>query len=151
MFNYWFGAQKWAHLNRKVRSTNLIYNYIGITELDARRQCVPCATIFSEWKDESPCNGAEDIELLGILRQNEPHRDKTNKMLCAPSEDSDQPGHPLSLIRVFTVRSVGFVWCVMPFKLNKTEGFPEYAFLHQEEDLFKHENNSSSISLALTG
>ena len=26
---------------------------------------------------------------------------KTNKMTCAPSEDSDQPGHPPSLIRVF--------------------------------------------------
>ena len=32
-----------------------------------------------------------------------PH-DKTNKMVCAPSEDSDQPGHPPSLIRVITVR-----------------------------------------------
>ena len=30
--------------------------------------------------------------------------DKTNKMTCAPSEDSDQPGHSPSLIRVFTVR-----------------------------------------------
>ena len=30
--------------------------------------------------------------------------DKTNKMACAPSEDSDQPGHPPSLIRVFAVR-----------------------------------------------
>ena len=31
---------------------------------------------------------------------------KTNKskMICAPSEDSDQPGHPPSLIRVFAVR-----------------------------------------------
>ena len=28
----------------------------------------------------------------------EPHRDKTNKMACAPSEDPDQPGHPPSLI-----------------------------------------------------
>ena len=28
-----------------------------------------------------------------------PH-DKSNKMTCAPSEDSDQPGHPPSLIRV---------------------------------------------------
>ena len=36
--------------------------------------------------------------------RNEPHRDKTNKMACAPSEDSDQPGHPPSLIRVFAVR-----------------------------------------------
>ena len=29
--------------------------------------------------------------------------DKTNKMDCVPSEDSDQPGHPPSLIRVFAV------------------------------------------------
>ena len=40
-------------------------------------------------------------------RWNEPHRDKTNKMGCAPSEDSDQPGHPPSLIRVFAVRLMG--------------------------------------------
>ena len=41
----------------------------------------------------------------------EPHRDKTNKMACVPSEDSDQPGHPpsliRSLIRVFAVRLMG--------------------------------------------
>ena len=36
----------------------------------------------------------------------EPPHDKTNKMICAPSGDSDQPGHPPSLIRVFAVRSV---------------------------------------------
>ena len=35
-----------------------------------------------------------------------PH-DKTNKMTFVPSEDSDQPGHPPRLIRVFAVRSVG--------------------------------------------
>ena len=35
-----------------------------------------------------------------------PH-DKTNKMAYEPSEDSDQPGHPPSLISVFAVRSVG--------------------------------------------
>ena len=34
----------------------------------------------------------------------EPPHDKTNKLACAPSEDSDQPGHPISLIRIFTVR-----------------------------------------------
>ena len=33
----------------------------------------------------------------------EPHQDKTNKVVCAPSEDSDQPGIPPSLIRVFAV------------------------------------------------
>ena len=30
--------------------------------------------------------------------KNEPPHDKTNKLACAPSEDSDQPGHPPSLI-----------------------------------------------------
>ena len=34
----------------------------------------------------------------------EPAHDETNKMTCAPSVDSDQPGHPSSLIRVFAVR-----------------------------------------------
>ena len=37
----------------------------------------------------------------------EPPDDKTNKMTFVPNEDSDQPGHPPSLIRVFDVRSVG--------------------------------------------
>ena len=37
----------------------------------------------------------------------EPPHDKTNKMTFVPSEDSDQPGHPPSLIRVFAVRSMG--------------------------------------------
>ena len=44
----------------------------------------------------------------------EPPHDKTNKVTCAPSEDSDQsghppslPGHPPSLIRVVDVCSMG--------------------------------------------
>ena len=37
----------------------------------------------------------------------EPPHDKTNQMTFAPSEDSDQPGHPPSLIRVFVVHSIG--------------------------------------------
>ena len=37
----------------------------------------------------------------------EPPHDKTNTMIFVPSEDSNQPGHPLSLIRVFAVRSMG--------------------------------------------
>ena len=44
-----------------------------------------------------------------MLRINEPPHDKTNKLPCVPSEDSDQPGHPPSLIRVFAVRSMGKV------------------------------------------
>ena len=38
---------------------------------------------------------------------NEPVHDKSNKMACAPSDDSDQPGHPPSLIRVFPGHSMG--------------------------------------------
>ena len=35
----------------------------------------------------------------------EPQHDKTNKMTCrSPNGDSDQPGYPPSLIRVFAVR-----------------------------------------------
>ena len=30
------------------------------------------------------------------LRVYEPTHDKTNKMACVPSKDSDQPGHPPS-------------------------------------------------------
>ena len=37
-------------------------------------------------------------------KTNEQAHDKTYKMACVPSKDSDQPGHPPSLIRVFTVR-----------------------------------------------
>ena len=36
----------------------------------------------------------------------EPPHGKTKKMTFVPSEDSDQPGHPPSLIRVFAMRSM---------------------------------------------
>ena len=38
------------------------------------------------------------IYLVFSSLQFEPEHDKTNKMTCAPIEDSDQPGHMLSLI-----------------------------------------------------
>ena len=37
----------------------------------------------------------------------EPPHDKTNKMISVPREDSDQTGHPPSLISVFAVHSMG--------------------------------------------
>ena len=40
-------------------------------------------------------------------KQFEPPHDKTNKMTSVPSEDSDQSGHPPSLIRVFAELSMG--------------------------------------------
>ena len=39
-----------------------------------------------------------------ILEADQTFWNAKNKMACAPSEDSDQPGHSLSLIRVFPVR-----------------------------------------------
>ena len=48
---------------------------------------------------------ALSIPLPNIFPQNdfEPPHDKTNKMVRALSEDSEQPGHPPSLITVFAV------------------------------------------------
>ena len=37
----------------------------------------------------------------------EPQHDKSNKMTCAASDDSDQPGPQPSLIRAFAVRMLG--------------------------------------------
>ena len=36
--------------------------------------------------------------------RNEPQRQKTYRLTCAPKKDSDQPAHPRSLIKVFVVR-----------------------------------------------
>ena len=38
----------------------------------------------------------------------EPAHDKTNKITCGPSEDSDQSGHSPSLIKFFAVRMKKF-------------------------------------------
>ena len=46
----------------------------------------------------------EPIRLQHCL--NEPRHKKTNKMECASSDDSDQPGHPLSLIKVLAIHKV---------------------------------------------
>ena len=50
-------------------------------------------------KHSLPVVSENTVQMLG-----ESEQDKTNKMTCASSEDSDQPGHPPSLIRVFAVR-----------------------------------------------
>ena len=47
------------------------------------------------------------LSLYNILNTNEPEHNKTKKMACAPRENSDQPGHLPSLIRVFAVCSMG--------------------------------------------
>ena len=42
-------------------------------------------------------------DILWYKKTNKPLHDKTNKMACVPSENSDQPGHLPILINVFTV------------------------------------------------
>ena len=49
----------------------------------------------------------QETDAAGNVQHNTSH-DMTNQQNeCAPSEDSDQPWHPPSLISVFAVRSVG--------------------------------------------
>ena len=61
-------------------------------------------TVFNKM---SPFTMKDVYGRCSVLVLNEPLHDKNNKMICAPSEDSDQPGHPPSLIRVIAVHSVG--------------------------------------------
>ena len=59
------------------------------------------------------------VSIFFQATENEPPHDKTIKMACAPSEDSDQTGHPdqpglpPSLIRVFAGHTCHFVGFVM--------------------------------------
>ena len=52
----------------------------------------------------SPCLCPSHWHCFEKCNPFEPPQDKTNRMACAPREDSDQPGHPPSQIRVFAVR-----------------------------------------------
>ena len=51
----------------------------------------------------SACPVANKLLISGC-KYYEPRHEKNQQNECAPSEDSDQPGHPPSLIRVFAVR-----------------------------------------------
>ena len=51
-------------------------------------------------------DGNDSFSNFRVLTANEPPHDKTNKMVCVLSKDSDQPGHLPSLIRVSAVRSM---------------------------------------------
>ena len=53
------------------------------------------------------CLFLRPLAKMDVLSEYEPPHDQTNKMAFAPSEDSDQPGHPPSLSRVFAVLSMG--------------------------------------------
>ena len=50
-----------------------------------------------------------DFKIMAFIGASihEQQHNKTNKMTCAPSKDSDQPVHLPKLIRVFAARSMG--------------------------------------------
>ena len=56
---------------------------------------------------KSSCCGLFSCIGVSTLKQFEPPHDKISKMKCAPSEDSDQPGHPPSLISLYYMHSIG--------------------------------------------
>ena len=55
------------------------------------------------------------VILLALSCSFEPPHDKTNKMACAPSENSDQSGHPPSLISL----GIHPVWSVFAVRMKK--------------------------------
>ena len=63
---------------------------------------IVCYTVY--WASVESCHWiGVTLRLTPLQLVYELPHDKTNKMACAPNKDSDQPGHPPILIRVFTV------------------------------------------------
>ena len=60
--------------------------------------------LFDGYKIDGVCSVNKPVRLTALIY--EPRHDKVNKV-TAPSENSDQPGHPPSLIRVIAVRLMG--------------------------------------------
>ena len=85
------------------KGENDLFNYLWLISMK-------CGRAGAQTHDPGTCSDALLTALLTLSNIKgcslfEPHHDKTNKAACAPSEDSDQPGHPPSLIRVFAVRT----------------------------------------------
>ena len=55
-------------------------------------------------------NARSNFQYRSLPVINESQHDTSNKINCAPSTNSGQPGHPPSLIRVFAVRSMDSQW-----------------------------------------
>ena len=64
----------------------------------------------------------------------EPTHDKTYNTTCATSEDSDQPAHPRSLIRVFTDRTCHLKPPGCP-KMDTREALPYWVNVHADLSL----------------
>ena len=107
------------------------------------------AVTESSWLPHLQSHGK--VPLVSVITI-EPPRDKTNKMAFAPSEDSDQPGHPPSLIRVFAVRMKKAWVLIYPlsvqrrlFRLGRCPGWSE-SLLGAHTTLLVLSRGSSIIS-----
>ena len=67
------------------------------------RQCLSFSSSFWCHVLVVTCDWWHFLDISFYFFTYEPPHDKTNKMACAPSEDSDPPGYPPNLIRVFAV------------------------------------------------
>ena len=66
--------------------------------------------IFKKSNHKIKCQSSDQITVRSAETcesRHEKKKKKNTKNECMPSKDSDQPGHPSNLIRVFAVRSMG--------------------------------------------
>ena len=83
------------------------FNKQGHREACANRICPVCKPndpLYTFWTHSPTLKKHSNFRIITAIF--EPSHEKINKMTCVPSEDSDQPGHPPSLSRVFAVHSV---------------------------------------------
>ena len=93
---------------------DIVYTHVSIKRsfLFRNTSYSRCSWAFCLGKDEAVCKATtmvlfeEYSDIYSYVDPDtfEPPHDKTNKLACAPNEDSDQPGHPHWLIRVLAVR-----------------------------------------------
>ena len=94
IFNYWYAQLEFQSSEPEVDTETfaLLEPVCEVTEMLYMPMVTGALTLCHKTHQE-----------LRLLK-NEPPYDKSNKMACAPSEDSDQPAHPPSLIRGFAFR-----------------------------------------------
>ena len=82
--------------------------------------CFPSPEFDKLWRCQWLCCYTSKVVLYPVpsppddpaIRTNEPQRQKMYFRSCAHSEDSDQPAHPRSLIRIFTGRILDSQGCI---------------------------------------
>ena len=89
-----FSVARWRQSRALYHESVLLYSHLS------KQWCMKQKRHFLSSVLSIKASQSSTIYRLAATWQNQQYE-------CAPSEDSDQPGHPPSLIRVFAVRSVG--------------------------------------------